>query len=68
MAENDGGAVKGKIGGGKFHLKGDMSGHKAEAGGAPGDHLKHHKTHHKEHQGKMKAHHKNRMHMKAHGK
>lgn len=24
MATNDGGAIKGKIGGGKFNLKGDM--------------------------------------------
>ena len=39
MASNDGGAVKGKIGGGKFHAKGDMTDKKGEVG----DHLKHHK-------------------------
>jgi len=39
MASNDGGAVKGKIGGGKFHAKGDMTDKKGEVG----DHMKHHK-------------------------
>ena len=64
MASNEGGAVKGKVGGGKFHLKGDMT--KIEKG-EPGQemHKKHHKGHHSVKEG---AHHKNRMHMKAHGK
>lgn len=69
MATNDGGAVKGKIGGGKFHLKGDMNSTKGEVGEAQEKtHMKsHHMKHHKEHHKNMKAHahHKNRAHMKG---
>lgn len=60
------------MGGGKFHLKGDMNSTKGEPGeveqrdGAKAHHLKHHKEHHKH--VKHHAHHKARMHMKSHGK
>jgi len=40
MASNEGGAVKGKIGGGKFKPKGDMEDRKGEVG----DRMKHHKN------------------------
>lgn len=36
MASNDGGAVKGKIGGGKFNRKGDMASSKGNVGQVSG--------------------------------
>jgi hypothetical protein len=57
MATNEGGAVKGKIGGGKFNLHSDMKDTKGEPGEmkskGPQDHKKHHKAMgHKKHHGK----------------